>query len=69
MDSSVTLGLQRSYYSGGEDSGSLQVCVEVVSGEVAGRVISLSYSTIDGIATGRYLYVLYTIATIVVNLW
>ena len=52
----MTLGLQRSYYSPEEDSGSLQVCVEVVSGEVSGRTITLSYETIDGIATGRWLW-------------
>ena len=52
-DDTVTLGLQRSYYSSEEDIGSLQICVEVSSGELAGRTISLSYSTIDGIATGK----------------
>ena len=53
LDTTVTLGLQRSYYSPQEDSGSLQVCVEVVSGGVAGRTIGLSYETVDGTATGR----------------
>ena len=56
LDNTVTLGLQRSYYSPEEDSGSLQVCVEVVSGEVSGRTITLSYETIDGTATGRWLW-------------
>ena len=33
----------------------IQVCVEVVSGNVAGRSISVNYTTIDGAAQGTYL--------------
>ena len=51
-DAPITVGLQRSYYSAEENSGQLQVCVEIVSGEVDGRAISLSYETINGLAVG-----------------
>ena len=51
-DAPITIGLQRSYYSAEENSGQLQVCVEIVSGEVDGRAISLSYETINGLAVG-----------------
>ena len=52
MDNTVTIGLQRSYYASEEDSGSLQVCVEVISGELSGQTVSLSYATSNGAATG-----------------
>ena len=49
----MTVGLQHSYYSSEEDSGLLQVCVEVLSGQLDGRTVSLSYSSIDGTAAGN----------------
>ena len=52
VDAPITVGLQSSYYSADEDSGDLEVCVEIISGEVDGRTISLSYETIDGSAVG-----------------
>ena len=50
----MTIGLQKSYYSSGEDGGSLSVCVEVLSGELSGQTASVSYTTADGTATGIY---------------
>ena len=52
----MTVGLQHSYYSSEEDSGLLQVCVEVLSGQLDGRTVSLSYSSID--AGNKTSYVL-----------
>ena len=48
----MIIGLQNSYYSVREDGGLLQVCVEVLSGDINGRTISLNYTTIDGSAEG-----------------
>ena len=52
-DTSVTIGLQQSYYSVREDGGFLQVCVEILSGDTEGRTISLDYTTVDGTAEGK----------------
>ena len=51
-DLSVTIGLQKRYYSVREDSGSLQVCMEILSGDIGEITISINYSTIDGTAEG-----------------
>ena len=53
-DVPVTIGLQGGYYSISEDSGSVQICVEVVSGDTAGRSLSINYTTVDGSARGSY---------------
>ena len=50
----ITIGLQKGYYSVSEDIGLLQVCVEVESGDIAGKSILLNYTTIDGSAKGIY---------------
>lgn len=49
--SQVSIGLQQSYYSTAE-SGSIQVCVDVLSGDITGRSVSLNYTTLDGSAEG-----------------
>ena len=51
-DIPVTIGLQEGFYSTSEDSGSVQICVEVVSGDTAGRSLSINYTTVDGSARG-----------------
>ena len=53
IDAPITVGLQNSYYSADESSGDLEVCVEITSGEVDGRTITLSYETINGLAIGN----------------
>ena len=50
----LTIGLQQGYYSTLESNDLLQVCVEVTSGAIAGRNISLNYTTIDGSAEGMH---------------
>ncbi|CAI8052156.1 hypothetical protein GBAR_LOCUS28548, partial [Geodia barretti] len=49
-DIQLTIGLEKGFYSTGEDSGDLEVCVEVKSGDIAGRSISIEYTTLDGSA-------------------
>ena len=51
-DIPVTIGLEQGFYSTGEDSGELEICVEVESGDIAGRTITINYNTLDGSATG-----------------
>ena len=53
-DIPVTVGLEKGFYSTGEDSGELEVCVEVKSGDIAGRSITFDYTTLDGSANGIY---------------
>ena len=48
----VSIGLQRSFYSVGEDGGSVEVCTEVKSGSLAGSAIHFNYTTINGMAVG-----------------
>ena len=48
----MTIGLEQGFYSTGEDSGELEICVEVESGDIAGRTITINYDTLDGSATG-----------------
>ena len=52
VDIPVTVGLQQGYYSTSEDSGSIEICVEVESGDTSGRSLSLNYTTVDGSARG-----------------
>ena len=54
-DTPVTIGLQQGYYSILEGSKLVQVCVQVVSGEIAGRSISIEYTTLNGSADGIIL--------------
>ena len=49
---SLTIGFQQGYYSTREGNDLLRMCVEVVSGDIAGRSVSLNYTTIDGSAEG-----------------
>lgn len=59
VDVPVTIGLQQGYYSTSEDSGSVQICVEVVSGDISGRNLSLDYTTVSGSARGKLVYTLW----------
>ena len=54
----MTVGLEKGYYSVGEDDGDVEVCVEVESGDVAGRTIVINYSTLDGSANGSFYLIL-----------
>ena len=51
----VSIGLQRSFYSVGEESGSVEVCAEVTSGPLAGSTIHFDYTTTDGVAVGKHV--------------
>ena len=49
----VTVGLTQGFFSASEDSGFVQICVGVLSGDISGmNTISLDYRTIDGTAEG-----------------
>ena len=50
----VTIGTTRSLYSVNEDSGSVSICIDVLSGNIAGRIIRLHFQTVDGDAIGKY---------------
>ena len=52
IDVLVTIGLQEGYYSILESSNLVQVCVEVISGEIVDRSIAIEYATLDGSAEG-----------------
>ena len=52
VDVLVTIGLQQGYYSVLESSNLVQVCVEVVSGEIVERSIAIDYTTLNGSAEG-----------------
>ena len=49
----VEIGLMQSFYSIDEGSGEAEVCIQVISGEISGRNISVNYTTIDGSAKGN----------------
>ena len=49
----VEIGLMQSFYSIDEGSGEAEVCIQVISGEISGRNISVDYTTIDGSAKGN----------------
>jgi len=51
----VTIGVQHTTYSVGEIDGTQAVCIEVTSGDIAGREIAITYSTADGSATCKHL--------------
>jgi len=48
----VTIGLQQTVYSVLETDGHQVVCVEIQSGDIAGRTIEFNYSTTNGTAQG-----------------
>ena len=50
----VTIGTTRSLYSVNEDSGSVSICIDVLSGNIAGRIIRLHFRTVDADAIGKY---------------
>ena len=52
IDVLVTIGLQEGYYSILESSNLVQVCVEIISGEIVDRSIAIDYATLDGSAEG-----------------
>ena len=52
----VTVGLQQSYYPTVEGQGSVEVCLEVLSGDITGNSFVINYSTTDGLAKGIYIY-------------
>ena len=49
----VTVGLQQTMYSVKESDGMQLVCTRIISGSVAGRTITISYETADGVARGE----------------
>lgn len=54
MTSPVTIGLQQSFYSTVEGQGPVDVCMEVLSGDITGSSFTISYSTSDGLAEGKH---------------
>jgi hypothetical protein len=56
-DVPLTIGLQQGYYSVREDGSTIQVCVEIESGYIAGRSISLNYTTLEGSAQAPSDYI------------
>ena len=54
-DIPLAIGLQQGYYSTEEGGSFVQVCVEVESGDISGRSISIDYTTVDGSAQGTIL--------------
>ena len=52
---SVTVGLLQGFYTASEDSGSIQVCVGVLSGELI-EGLTLDYTTVDGSAEGIIIH-------------
>ena len=48
----VTIGLQQTMYTVTEDISAVFVCVDVVSGSIAGRTITIDYQTMDDGAEG-----------------
>ena len=51
----ITIGVQHTTYSVGEIDGTQAVCIEVISGDTAGREIVINYSTTDGSASCKQL--------------
>ena len=54
MTSPVTIGLQQSFYSTVEGQGPVDVCIEVLSGDITGNSFTISYSTSNGLAEGKH---------------
>ena len=46
------VGLQRTYYSAIEGQGSVELCTVVISGNISGGDVELSYFTTSGLAEG-----------------
>ena len=57
----VTIGLQHTAYAVTEDTGLVFVCVDILSGSIAGRTISIDYHTSDDVAEGKLFHLVYTI--------
>ena len=52
----VRIGVQQTMYSVYETDGYQVVCAEIQSGDIAGRMIEISYSTTSGTALGRWTF-------------
>ena len=48
----MTIGLEQGFYSVEEDSGTVEVCADIKGGDIAGRSISIQYTTLEGSANG-----------------
>ena len=48
----MTIGLEQGFYSVEEDSGTVEVCADIKGGDIAGRSISIQYTTLEGSTNG-----------------
>ena len=48
----MTVGLQQPYYSTVEGQGPVELCVSILSGDIADNTFVVNYYTIDGLAEG-----------------
>ena len=53
VQTAVVIGLRQSYYSTAEGQGPVEVCVEVLAGDISGNSYIISYSTRGGLAEGK----------------
>ena len=53
VQTAVIIGLRQSYYSTAEGQGPVEVCVEVLAGDISGNSYIISYSTRGGLAEGK----------------
>ena len=51
----VTIGLRQSYYSNVEGQGPVEICIAALSGDFTGTNYTIDYTTVDGLARGKYL--------------
>ena len=51
----VTIGLRQSYYSNVEGQGPVEICIAALSGDFNGTNYTIDYTTVDGLARGKYL--------------
>ena len=49
----VTIGVRQPFYSVNENSGSVSICIDVLSGRTAGRIITFYDQTVAGAAIGE----------------
>ena len=52
MNESLTIGLQRTFYSITEGQESVEICAVVISGDISGGSNEIEYTTVDGLAKG-----------------
>ena len=49
----VAIGVRQPFYSVNENSGSVSICIDVLSGRTAGRMITFYVRTVAGTAIGK----------------